>query len=121
MVGNDVVDMGSPDTAPGATHPRFDERVFAPEEIEALRSSPSPRRRRWILWAAKESAFKVARKRDRAVVFSPRRFVVSLAGTHRGTVRHAGDTFDIRVEPGAGAVHVIDVTHRSRSDPASNA
>ena len=28
MVGNDVVDLGDPETRPGATHPRFDARVF---------------------------------------------------------------------------------------------
>ena len=64
MIGNDVVDLGDAEVQPGATHPRFDARVFAREEREALRASGAPNRLRWILWAAKEAAYKAARKLD---------------------------------------------------------
>ena len=36
MLGNDVVDLGDPETRPGARHPRFDARVFTREERAAL-------------------------------------------------------------------------------------
>jgi phosphopantetheinyl transferase (holo-ACP synthase) len=76
MVGNDVIDLRDPETAPGSEHPRFDGRVFAPAERELLGASTDPRRLRWILWAAKEAAYKVARKIDARAVFSPSRFLV---------------------------------------------
>ncbi|MGH7855988.1 MAG: 4'-phosphopantetheinyl transferase family protein, partial [Candidatus Binatia bacterium] len=82
MVGNDVIDLRDPETAPGSQHPRFDARVFAPAERALLGASTDARRLRWILWAAKEAAYKVARKIDARAVFSPRRFVVDLAARH---------------------------------------
>ena len=48
MVGNDVVDLEDSETVSGATHPRFDERVFADEEIACLRRSGAPERLRWV-------------------------------------------------------------------------
>ena len=36
MLGNDIVDLGDPETRPGARHPRFDARVFTREERAAL-------------------------------------------------------------------------------------
>ena len=36
MLGNDIIDLGDPETRPGARHPRFDARVFTREERAAL-------------------------------------------------------------------------------------
>jgi hypothetical protein len=74
MIGNDVVDLADPET--GTVHPRFDGRVFASHERAAIASSGSPHRMRWLLWAAKEAAYKVARKLDPQAAFRPRRFRV---------------------------------------------
>jgi phosphopantetheinyl transferase (holo-ACP synthase) len=107
MVGNDVVDLGDPEARSGATHPRFDTRVFAPSELRALGASGVPNRLRWMLWAAKEAAYKVARKLDRRTVFSPPRFVVRLGATGAGEVRHAGGVLAVRVEAGPDRVHAV--------------
>ena len=58
MIGNDIVDLRDPEVQPGASHPRFDRRVFAPEERSALAASGARERLRWILWAAKEAGRK---------------------------------------------------------------
>lgn len=76
MLGNDVVDLGDAETAPGAQHPRFDARVFGAEERRRIESSSDPRRARWTLWAAKEAAYKAARKRNVRCIFAPRAFLV---------------------------------------------
>lgn len=107
MIGNDVVDLGDLDALPGATHPRFDERVFDADERHAIQSNATPNRLRWILWAAKESAFKALRKLDDRTIFSPRRLSVALDGAGRGTVLHAGRRVDVVVEDAEDAVHVI--------------
>ena len=86
MVGNDVVDLRDPEVQPGACHARFDARVFAAAELEAVRVSPVPQWLRWMLWAAKEAAYKVAKKDDARTVFSPSRFVVSLEDATGGRV-----------------------------------
>jgi phosphopantetheinyl transferase (holo-ACP synthase) len=108
-IGNDVVDLGDPESAAGACHARFDGRVFAPEELAALDASSSAQRLRlrWTLWAAKEAAYKVARKHDATIVFSPRRFVVRLHDPARATVEHHDRRFTIALETGARHVHAI--------------
>lgn len=78
-VGNDVVDLRDPANQPDAIHPRFDRRVFAPIEREALATAPSSTRHveRWKRWAAKESAFKLIRQVHADAPFHPRELVVT--------------------------------------------
>jgi hypothetical protein len=105
MVGDDVVDLGEPEAREDALHPRFDARVFASAERAALAASAAPGRLRWILWAAKEAAFKLARKRDPRVAFAPSRFVVSLDARLRGHVAWAGGAARVQVRVAGAAVH----------------
>lgn len=80
MVGNDIVDLGDPEAQPGATHPRFDTRVFTADEQALIATSPARLRARWLLWAAKESAYKVLRKSDLRTEFVPKRLAVRFVG-----------------------------------------
>ena len=107
MIGNDIVDLCDPETRPEARHPRFDSRVFGATERDALRGAVQPDRMRWILWAAKEAAYKVACKLDANAIFSPRSFVVSLDVELRGTVSHAGRELPVRVHSRQSGVHAI--------------
>lgn len=106
MLGNDVIDLADPETGPGACHPRFEHRVFTPAERAAVAASPRPALARWVHWAAKESAYKAARRRAAATVFAPRRFAVELAGGS-GAVRHGADRFRLRVRLLGDVVHAI--------------
>ena len=106
MLGNDVIDLADPETWPGACHPRFEHRVFTPAERAAIAASPRPALTRWIHWAAKESAYKAARRRAGDTVFAPRRFAVELA-PGAGAVRHGADRFRLRVRLLGDAVHAI--------------
>ncbi|MBW1685364.1 MAG: 4-phosphopantetheinyl transferase family protein [Deltaproteobacteria bacterium] len=107
MVGNDVVDLADPEVRSGPAHPRFDARVFAPVEREALRTSGEPNRLRWMLWAAKEAAYKLLKKCDPKLAFSPARFVVALDGSLRGEVVHAKRTLCVSLRTEADALHAV--------------
>jgi len=107
MIGNDVVDVGDPETRAAGLHPRFDARVFALEEQEALASSADPDRQRWILWAAKESAYKAARRCDPRIVFSPSRFIVRPTAEDEATVSVGDRRFRIALAAGRGYVHAV--------------
>jgi hypothetical protein len=85
MLGNDVVDLGDPETRPGARHPRFDARVFTREERAALAAAADPERLRWSLWAAKEAAYKCSKKLAPEICFSPVRFAVRLDTDRTGS------------------------------------
>ena len=84
MLGNDIVDLGDPESRAEGRHARFDGRVFDETERVLIDAAPEPERVRWLLWAAKESAYKAARKEDPHTVFAPSCFVVRLEGDARG-------------------------------------
>jgi hypothetical protein len=105
-IGNDVVDLREPETRPGGRHPRFDARVFSAAERACLRRSRSPERLRWVLWAAKEAAFKAARQDDPTTPFVPRRFRVTLRGGG-GEVRHGRRRYRLHVHAAPTVVHVV--------------
>ena len=62
IIGNDVVDLRSPRSRDKHTSERFIQRVFTEEEAALIRDSRAPDRTLWTLWAAKETAYKVATK-----------------------------------------------------------
>ena len=107
LVGNDVVDLLDPENQQEAIHPRFDERVFTPVERAWLANEATAHRTRWRMWAAKESAFKVARKLDPGVRFLPRRFSVQLKGNAQAVVRYAVGRFDVSFSGADDWVHAI--------------
>ncbi|MBI3767538.1 MAG: 4-phosphopantetheinyl transferase family protein [Deltaproteobacteria bacterium] len=118
MIGNDVVDLDDPETRSGAHHPRFDARVFCAAERRLLRTSAAVDRLRWILWAAKESAYKAARRVDPYTVFAPERFVVrpddgggtaEAADCRRFTVTTGDRRFHVRTSGGREHVHAVAV------------
>jgi phosphopantetheinyl transferase (holo-ACP synthase) len=107
VIGNDIVDLDDEETREGSQHRRFDERVFHARELALVRASHDPHRLRWLLWAAKESAFKMLRRAQPALVFSPPRFVVCPAARGAATVEAGGSIVPVRYELGAGYVHCI--------------
>ena len=109
MLGDDVVDLADPEAASGAPHPRFDDRVFTASERDAIARSSEPNHLRWMFWAAKESAYKAARKLGSRVVFAPRRFEVRMLAGDEATVGHEGSRWRVRVQRRDDAVHVVAV------------
>jgi phosphopantetheinyl transferase (holo-ACP synthase) len=107
MLGNDLVDLSDPEASVARLHPRFDARVFDEEELEAIRGSEAPARLRWILWAAKEAAYKVARKQEATTVFSPRRFRVTLPRPGCAVVAHEGRHFAVTIAARRDHVHAV--------------
>ena len=61
-MGVDVVDLTDPRTRDRSGDSRFLDRVFAPGERARIRAAADPSREVWVLWAAKEAAFKVVSK-----------------------------------------------------------
>jgi hypothetical protein len=107
MVGNDVVDLSDPESSHDACHGRFDQRVFAPEEFEALSTQQPDARQRWILWSAKEAAYKAARRECEEVAFSPVRFVVLLDRSLCGSVRFGSRRWPVRIQIDGDCVHAV--------------
>jgi phosphopantetheinyl transferase (holo-ACP synthase) len=123
IVGNDIVDLGDPEAHHGADgsvapelarglggcHPRFDARVFAPSELATLAVSESKRLMRWVLWSAKEAAYKAARQERAEVAFSPVRFIVHMHPTLRGFVSYEDRRWPVRVAHRGNCIHALVV------------
>jgi hypothetical protein len=107
MVGNDVVDLSASESSRDARHSRFDRRVFTPEEFEMLSTDHTDVQWRWILWSAKEAAYKAARRECAGVAFSPARFVVELDRSLCGSVRFGIRRWPVRVQIGGDCVHAV--------------
>jgi phosphopantetheinyl transferase (holo-ACP synthase) len=107
LVGNDVVDLRDPENQPHAIHARFDERVFNHAERARLAVEATAHLTRWRMWAAKESAYKVASKLDQRVRFLPRRFSVQFTGHAQAVVRHAVGRFDITFSGTEDWIHAV--------------
>jgi hypothetical protein len=107
MIGNDVVDLSDPESSRGARHSRFDQRVFTPKEFESLSTDPTDEQRRWILWSAKEAAYKAARRERAEIVFSPMRYVVNLDRSLRGSVGVGTRHWPVRVRIDGDCVHAV--------------
>jgi phosphopantetheinyl transferase (holo-ACP synthase) len=111
VIGNDVIDLQDDETRAGSQHPRFDARVFDGDELVMLRESADPDRLRWLLWAAKESAYKLLRRTLPDLPFIPRRFVVRTSAPHAATVAASGHVVPIRYDCGHDFVHGVAGCH----------
>jgi phosphopantetheinyl transferase len=108
------VDLRDPENQPDAIHARFDERVFDPAERACIREADSPHRVRWALWAAKESAYKVARRMDGRIHFHPQAFSVRIPGrkpaaidSYPAEVSHATCRFEVDIRSTDDWVHAV--------------
>jgi hypothetical protein len=117
LVGNDLVDLSDSDSDPATRHPRFDARVFSASELSALRAAPDRNLLRWSLWAAKEAAYKVARKLDPSAIFSPARFIVELEDPGSGRVSHGARSYCVRIRSIERIVHAIARPAHESADP----
>jgi len=117
MIGNDVVDLGDPECRAEGRHPRFDGRVFDEAERALIETSGQPERIRWLLWAAKESAYKAARKEDPRTVFTPSRFHAERHADERLTVSLGDRRF--LVDVGVGVEHLHAVARGAGDPPAT--
>ena len=74
LLGNDTVDLNYAGIAGKSRDTRFVKRVFSDKEQFAISASTDPDLTLWIVWAAKEAAYKIISKIIGPPVFSHRKF-----------------------------------------------
>ncbi len=97
-IGNDIVDL---ETKEPPLHPRYLSRVFTTEELEAIGTQTSIL---WAHWAAKEACFKMVRRHNSSVIFSPHEFRVEL---NESAVVFRGEPFPLKIEQSKGYVSAL--------------
>jgi len=101
------VDLSDPQADPRSIHPRFDQRILTDHEHHLVKSASSAHRLRWMLWAAKESAFKVLKKIDAKIAFHPQDFQVSIDSLGRMSVHHNSLVLETLVYRAPQWVHAV--------------
>lgn len=79
LLGNDVIDLQFARPLEKSRDSRFVDRVFTPLERDCIRASFDPEWTLWILWSAKEAAFKITRKLNPQAVFAHQAFSANRA------------------------------------------
>jgi phosphopantetheinyl transferase (holo-ACP synthase) len=96
-IGNDIVDLNHPGNRGKSRDRRFVSRVFTAEEQERIDGAAAPDALLWMLWAAKEAAFKAAVKRKPGTAFIPRAYAVTLADFSSANDRREDVPSDISI------------------------
>jgi 4'-phosphopantetheinyl transferase EntD len=76
LIGNDLVDLRAREAAGKSGDARFVARVFSAREAELIARSAKPDYTLWLLWSAKEAAYKVAKKLRPDTIFAHSRYEV---------------------------------------------
>ncbi|MBI2836836.1 MAG: 4'-phosphopantetheinyl transferase superfamily protein [Acidobacteria bacterium] len=107
LVGNDIVDLTAPGAGEKHRDRRFLERVFTPEEQAIIADAADPDRVLWMIWSAKEAAFKIASKLIPGTVFAHRKFRVWPISLHAGRVCSNGVEVNVEWECSSDFVHCV--------------
>ncbi len=112
LIGNDIVDLKTPDAMGKSRDLRFVRRVLTPGEREMLTRRQHPDALLWAFWAAKEAAYKAVSKAVPDVSSAPRRYSVTIdppefAGAASGFVKTPHGNMRIRVFFHEDNVHCI--------------
>ncbi len=76
LTGNDIVDLALPETSDKAGDNRYIDRVCAGKERDFISSASDRKTALWMIWSAKEAAFKIVGKLHPKLGFSPRKYFV---------------------------------------------
>ena len=114
-VGNDIVDLKSPEAKGKAENKRFMQRVLNPDEQQAVLNSDHADSFLWAFWAAKESAYKAVSKIYPDVSSAPRRYPVILDSVKinniaTGIVNTPHSTVPVKIFFNKEYVHCIGIT-----------
>jgi phosphopantetheinyl transferase (holo-ACP synthase) len=103
-LGNDIVDLTEPGVSRQHLNKRFMSRVFTEIERNQIHSSSVPSLALWSVWAAKESVYKIVKRRRPGAVFAHQAYEVDLATQ---TLKHEDVTYYLRFSSTPEYVHCV--------------
>lgn len=83
-VGNDIVDLNSPFVKEKRSDERFIKRILTETEQRLIARPDFPEHMLWVLWAAKETAYKAVSKSLPGISSAPKRYAVSIRSEEKG-------------------------------------
>lgn len=114
LIGNDIVDLKTPDALHFPYKPRYIKRVLCEEEQLFFLSKNKSIDLFWSYWSAKEAVYRIIKKKDPNSFFSPHAYQVyfleKTACPSAGSVTHKGLTYPVTFSRTNDWVHCIATT-----------
>lgn len=76
LLGNDIVDLQEARKTSNWQRPRYLEKIFTPKEQAWIQQANQADRWVWMLWSAKESAYKLSRQLGAERAYAPKRLEI---------------------------------------------
>jgi len=113
-IGNDIVDLKTPEAMGKSEDTRFVRRVLNASEQRLVEASTHPDTFLWALWAAKETAFKAVSKAFPDISSAPRRYPVLMDSkiireSAQGRVMTPHGSVEIKIDFQENYVHCIGI------------
>lgn len=109
MIGNDVVDLELAAAENNWRRAGYLEKICTPAERQLVQDAADPDRMVWLLWSAKEAAYKIVHRTTGQRIYAPHRYAVQLSGRDTGTVCYETMTFHFRTTVDGSRLHSIAV------------
>ncbi|MBC9932216.1 4'-phosphopantetheinyl transferase family protein [Chitinophaga qingshengii] len=109
MIGNDVVDLSLAATESNWRRRGYLDKVFSPEEQQLIAEATDPDMMVWMLWSAKEAAYKMVHRATRRRTYAPQRYQVQLSGERKGLVQYDSQLFFFRTSVNDSLLHTVAV------------
>ncbi|HOY12586.1 MAG TPA: 4'-phosphopantetheinyl transferase superfamily protein [Saprospiraceae bacterium] len=74
MIGNDVIDIGTTRQESNWKRKGFLQKLFTDKECQFILEGDDPEFFVWLIWSAKESAYKIVHRSQQKMFFSPKKF-----------------------------------------------
>ncbi|MGN7821489.1 4'-phosphopantetheinyl transferase family protein [Chitinophaga sp. 22536] len=113
MIGNDVIDLQLAAVESNWRRRGYLDKLFSPAEQQLIAQAVDQHRMVWLLWSAKEAAYKIIHRDTRERAYAPLKYEVRLSGVDTGFIQYADKVFPFRTVVSGSCLHTVAVASGS--------
>ncbi|NML41967.1 4-phosphopantetheinyl transferase family protein [Chitinophaga sp. G-6-1-13] len=114
MIGNDVIDLELAAVESNWRRRGYLDKLFSPAEQQLIGQAADLDRMVWLLWSAKEAAYKIIHRDTRQRVYAPLKYEVQLSDADTGFIRYGDREFPFRTVVSGSCLHTVAVASAHR-------
>lgn len=109
MIGNDVIDLDLAAVESNWRRRGYLDKLFSPAEQQLIRQATDQDRMVWLLWSAKEAAYKIIHRDTRQRTYAPLKYEVQLSGSETGCIQYGSRLSHFRTSVSGSCLHTVAV------------
>lgn len=117
MLGNDIVDLQLAKSQSNWRRKGFLEKIFTPEEQNAILNAKNPNTIVWLFWSMKEAVYKIINRETLNRFYSPQKFKCKIIlldnGTAEGIVAYNGISYFTKSDLSQNFIYTLACTKTS--------